>query len=198
MNMIEELILLLGISSDTFAVMECRGSLIATIEKKQLAAFCALLALGQAAALGTGASLSLLLCKHRMETHEAFLGQAVAAAIFLSLGIRLFLKAWQNERIIEHREEKPDLPAFAKPYVRTILSALLAGLAFGLLQCTVSSLLVTVAILTVLSAILGVFTGYHFGFEHKRKAYLAGGALLVAGGMDIMLPYLWNISSAGL
>ena len=30
-------------------------------------------------------------------------------------------------------------------------------------------------------------------FEHKIKAYLAGGILLLIGGMDVILRYIWKI-----
>ena len=44
MDMIEEIIILLGISLDVFGAMECQGALVAKIEKKQLAAFSSILA----------------------------------------------------------------------------------------------------------------------------------------------------------
>lgn len=52
MDMIEEIIILLGISLDVFGAMECQGALVAKIEKKQLAAFSSILAVGQAVFLG--------------------------------------------------------------------------------------------------------------------------------------------------
>ncbi len=193
MNTIEELIVILGISFDVFAVMECHGSLIAKVDKKQLAIFCSLLMLGQAVSLGTGNFISQLLCKDKIDIHEAFLGQIVAAVVFLCLGIRLLLKAWRNERVIERREDKLNLPEIAKFYVRTILFTLLTGLAFGLLQSSAAALLAMILTLTVAVTVLGVYTGYHLGFEHKIKAYLAGGILLLIGGMDVILRYIWKI-----
>ena len=193
MNTLEALFVILGISLDVFAVMECHGSLVATIHKKQLAAFCILLMLGQGAALGAGNSISLLLYENRTGVHEALLGQVVATAIFLCLGMRLFLKAWRNERLDERREEKLNLSETARLYVRTLLFTLLAGLAFGLLQSSITSLLAMILAFTVIGTILGTYTGYRLGFEHKAKAYIAGGALLIAGGMDVALRYIWKI-----
>ena len=36
MDMVEELVILLGISLDVFGTMECQGALVAKIERKQL------------------------------------------------------------------------------------------------------------------------------------------------------------------
>ena len=52
MSVVEELIIILGISLDIFAVMECQGSLVAKVERKQLLAFCGILVAGQVLALG--------------------------------------------------------------------------------------------------------------------------------------------------
>ena len=193
MNTLEALFVILGISLDVFAVMECHGSLVAAINKKRLAAFCILLMLGQGAALGAGNYISLLLCQNRTGVQEAFLGQVVATVIFLCLGMRLFLKAWRNERVDEHLEDKLNLPETARLFVRTLLFTLLAGLAFGLLQSSITGLLAMILVFTVIGTILGTYTGYRLGFEHKAKAYLAGGALLLIGGMDVALRYIWKM-----
>lgn len=93
----------------------------------------------------------------------------------------------------ERREEKLNLSETARLYVRTLLFTLLAGLAFGLLQSRITGLLAMILSFTVIGTILGTYTGYRLGFEHKAKAYIAGGALLIAGGMDVALRYIWKI-----
>lgn len=190
MNIAEELMIILGISLDIFAVMECQGSLVAKVEKKQLLAFCSILTAGQGLALGIGDFISTLLRKSAARGDEIFLGQVVAAAIFLCQGARLFLKAWQNERIVERREEKFDAAGFIRLHARTSIFTLLTGIAFGFLESSLWVLLVLIAVLTVFVTVSGMYTGYRLGFEHKMKAYLAGGTLLVAGGMDVIFVHI--------
>lgn len=193
MNVVEELIIILGISLDIFAAMECQGSLVAKVERKQLAIFCGALAVGQAAALGIGDFISLLLCRGVDEGDEIFLGQVVAAAIFLCQGARLLLKAWRNERILERRKEKFDAAEFTRLYARGSIFTLLTGVALGFLGGGMQMILLLAIVLTVLVTVFGMYTGYRLGFEHKVKAYLAGGALLVAGGMDVILGHIWDV-----
>lgn len=192
MSIVEEFVIILGISLDIFAVMECQGSLVAKVEKKQLISFCKILVVGQVVALGIGNFISLLFCQNVTEGDEIFLGQVVAAVIFLCQGMRLFLKAWRNERIVEHREEKFDVGEFIRLYARTSLFTLLTGLAFGFLGSNMLIVLLLITVMTVLVTVFGMYTGYRLGFEHKIKAYLAGGVLLVAGGMDVILGHIWN------
>ncbi|MEG1947220.1 MAG: manganese efflux pump [Lachnospiraceae bacterium] len=193
MNTIEELIIIIGISLDIFAVMECQGSLVAKIEKKQLMLLCIILVIGQAFALGMGDFISVLLCRNRIETYEVFLGQVLAATVFLCLGIRLLLKAWRNERIIERREEQFDMWEFVKLYARTSIFTLLTGVAFGFLKSSMIIILILIAVMTVIVTVFGMYTGYRLGFEHKIKAYLTGGILLIAAGIDVIVHYILNI-----
>ncbi|MCI8483137.1 MAG: hypothetical protein HFH41_02215 [Lachnospiraceae bacterium] len=191
MSIVEELVIILGISLDIFAVMECQGSLVAKVEKKQLMMFCTILVIGQAAALGVGEMISQLLCRNKKE--EIFLGQVAAAVIFLCLGLRLFLKAWRNERVVERRKENLPIAEFIKLYARNGVCTLLAGLAFGFLKGSMGIILLLVTIITVLVTVFGMYTGYRLGFEHKIKAYLTGGALLMAGGVYVIISHICNL-----
>ncbi|MFG6383674.1 MAG: manganese efflux pump [Lachnospiraceae bacterium] len=192
MNIVEALIVILGISLDVFAVMECQGSMVAKVEKKQLLILSSSLAVGQVAALGIGNIISVLLCKSRRQVSEIFLAQVIAAVIFLGLGIYLLWKAWQNERIIEHREEKFDVFQFVRLYVKIGILTLLIGLAFGFLESNMVIILMISAILTVLVTIVGIYTGYRLGFEHKMKAYVLGGILLILGGLDVIISRIFK------
>lgn len=190
MNMLVETVVVLGISLEIFGAMECQGSLVARIEKKQLLVFCAVLAAGQVLALGIGDVLSALLSRHGAQAKESFLGQVVAAAIFLLLGLRLLLKAWKNERIVERREEKFQVKRFLVIYSKGILFTFLAGIALGFLGGSISVLLFLTLFSTILVTVVGMYTGYRLGFEHKMKAYVLGGLLLIAGSVDVIAGFL--------
>lgn len=190
MSMIEETVVVLGLSLEIFGAMECQGSLVAKIEKKQLLVFCAILAAGQALALGIGNFLSTFLSRHEIQAKEIFLGQAVAAAIFLFLGIRLLVKAWRNERIVERREETFQVKKFLRIYSKGILFTFLAGIALGFLGGSIPVLLALTLLLTTLVTVIGMYTGYRLGFEHKLKAYVLGGLLLIAGSLDVVFRYM--------
>lgn len=192
MNIVEELIVLAGISLDIFAVMECQGSLIAKVQKKHLAIISSILVVGQVLALEIGNFLSVLLRRYQTYDYEVFLEEVLAVAIFLCMGVRLLLKAWKNERVIERREEKLNIKELVYLYIRSSAFTLLVGVAFGFLGCGMLRVLVMAVVMTVAVTILGMYTGYRLGFEHKVKAYLAGGILLIAAGIDVIVRYIIN------
>ena len=187
MDIIEELMIILAISLDIFAVMECQGSLVAKVDKKQLTLLCTILVVGQAVALGIGTALSVLLYHYRLGEHETFLGRVLAAVILLCMGVRLLLKAWKNEGVNEHRRDRFDILEFVKLYARISIFTLLTGVAFGFLESSVTVILVLISLMTILVTVLGMYTGYRLGFEHKIKAYMAGGILLIVAGIEVMI-----------
>lgn len=190
MKMLEELMVMAGISLDIFAVMECQGSLVAKIEKKRLALMCLILVIGQALTLECGRIISVLLCQYGNSSYEIFLEKMLAAVIFGGMGVRLLLKAWKNERITEHRKEEFHVREFLQLCVRNCIFTLFIGIAFGFLRSSMVTVWLMLVVLTMAVTILGMYTGYRLGFEHKVKAYLGGGILLIAAGVEVLVRYL--------
>ena len=187
MNWIENLLILVGISLDIFAGMECQGSLVAKIDKKHLTLVCGLIAIWQLAALYIGNVLAGLLYINDLARNERFIGTVIAAVIFFCLGVRLIVKAIKNERVNEHREENLGFKRFWRMAAVTSIYTLLTGIAFGFLETNLMVILIMIVCLTIAVVIMGTYTGYHFGFEHKRKAYVGGAILLWIAGFDVVI-----------
>ncbi len=190
MNWIENILIIAGISLDIFAAMECQGSLVASINKKQLSLICALVSVLQMAALVVGYYLSVLLYQYEMARDEDFIGLVIAAAIFFGTGKRLLTKAIRNERLNEHREDHLGIKSFLSMVAVTNIYTLLAGMAFGFLGTNLVVMLVTMVGLTVAVVVTGMYTGYHFGFEQKTKAYVSGAILLWIAGADVIVRHI--------
>ena len=141
MNWIENLLILVGISLDIFAGMECQGSLVAKIDKKHLTLVCGLIAIWQLAALYIGNVLAGLLYINDLARNERFIGTVIAAVIFFCLGVRLIVKAIKNERVNEHREENLGFKRFWRMAAVTSIYTLLTGIAFGFLVIVLLHLL---------------------------------------------------------
>lgn len=184
----ENLLILLGISLDIFAGMECKGSLVAKIEKKQLVLACAVVSVWQAVALLAGNWLStFLLRKDGIAENEMFIGSAIAAAILICLGGRLLLKGIKNESIQEHREAGIQIANYIYMVKVAGFYTLLTGIAFGFVGAKLLDTVIMMVVFSVLVVIGGLYTGYHFGFQQKSKAYIAGAVLLWMAGGDIVM-----------
>ena len=187
MNWMENLLIIAGVSLDIFAAMECQGSLVAKINKKNLTVICGIVALAQLITLYLGHFLSSLFCRYRSVPDEKLLGQIISMVIFMVLGIRLMVKAIRNEHVEEHLEHNLGIRRFVRMACISGIYTLLTGIAFGFLETNVLMILIMIAVCTVAFVIGGIYTGYRVGYEAKTKVYIVGALLLWVAGLDVLI-----------
>ena len=69
----------------------------------------------------------------------------------------------------------------------TSVDAFLAGIGMGFLEAQMIHQSLAIFPITVLSVICGVYAGYMLGAVHNSQAYLAGGALFLIAGADVVI-----------
>ena len=186
MNWMENLLIVAGVSLDIFAAMECQGSLVAKINKKNLTVICGIVALAQLITLYLGHFLSSLFCRYRSVPDEKLLGQIISMVIFMILGIRLMVKAIRNEHVEEHLEHHLGIRRFVRMACISGIYTLLTGIAFGFQETNVLMILIMIVVCTVAFVIGGIYTGYRVGYEAKTKVYIVGALLLWVAGLDVL------------
>lgn len=191
MSWIEIVLITIGMSLDTFAAVECQGALVAKLEKKRLSMAVTVIALWQTIALLIGSFLVTLLNQYDTQlSGEAFIGRILAILILFGMGLRMFVKAWRNERIIEKREDGLDIKKTFLSIAKGSIFTILTGIAFAFLEADLKAVLIMIICVTIAMVIIGLYTGYRLGFEQKSKAYIGGGALLIAAGIDVIVRYI--------
>ena len=191
MSWIEIVLITIGMSLDTFAAVECQGALVAKLEKKRLSMAVTVIALWQTIALLIGSFLVTLLNQYDTQlSGEAFIGRILAILILFGMGLRMFVKAWRNERIVEKREDGLDIKKTFFSIAKGTIFTILTGIAFAFLEADIKAVLIMIICVTIAMVIIGLYTGYRLGFEQKSKAYIGGGALLIAAGIDVIVRYL--------
>lgn len=191
MSWIEIVLITIGMSLDTFAAVECQGALVAKLEKKRLSMAVTVIALWQTIALLIGSFLVTLLNQYDTQlSGEAFIGRILAILILFGMGLRMFVKAWRNERIVEKREDGLDIKKTFFSIAKGTIFTILTGIAFAFLKADIKAVLIMIICVTIAMVIIGLYTGYRLGFEQKSKAYIGGGALLIAAGIDVIVRYI--------
>lgn len=194
MNWIENLLIIAGISLELFAAMACHGAMVAKIEKKSLTRMSLLVSLWQFTALYIGNFLSYFLIREDgVAENEKFIGSVIATLIFLGMGIRLGEKAVRNESIYEHREDGIRMKKFFRTAAAASVYTLLAGIAFGFFRTNLWIMLACILVCSVAAVVAGTYTGYHFGFEQKRKAYGIGALFLFCAGLDVIVRHILRL-----
>ena len=191
MSWIEIVLITIGMSLDTFAAVECQGALVAKLEKKRLSMAVTVIALWQTIALLIGSFLVTLLNQYDTQlSGEAFIGRILAILILFGMSLRMFVKAWRNERIVEKREDGLDIKKTFFSIAKGTIFTILTGIAFAFLEADIKAVLIMIICVTIAMVIIGLYTGYRLGFEQKSKAYIGGGALLIAAGIDVIVRYI--------
>lgn len=191
MSWIEIVLITIGMSLDTFAAVECQGALVAKLEKKRLSMAVTVIALWQTIALLIGSFLVTLLNQYDTQlSGEAFIGRILAILILFGMGLRMFVKAWRNERIVEKREDGLDIKKTFFSIAKGTIFTILTGIAFAFLEADIKAVLIMIICVTIAMVIIGLYTGYRLGFEQKSKAYIGGGALLIAARIDVIVRYI--------
>ena len=191
MSWIEIVLITIGMSLDTFAAVECQGALVAKLEKKRLSMAVTVIALWQTIALLIGSFLVTLLNQYDTQlSGEAFIGRILAILILFGMGLRMFVKAWRNERIVEKREDGLDIKKTFFSIAKGTIFTILTGIAFAFLEADIKAVLIMIICVTIAMVIIGLYTGYRLGFEQKSTAYIGGGALLIAAGIDVIVRYI--------
>ena len=191
MSWIEIVLITIGMSLDTFAAVECQGALVAKLEKKRLSMAVTVIALWQTIALLIGSFLVTLLNQYDTQlSGEAFIGRILAILILFGMGLRMFVKAWRNERLVEKRADSLDIKKTFFSIAKGTIFTILTGIAFAFLEADIKAVLIMIICVTIAMVIIGLYTGYRLGFEQKSKAYIGGGALLIAAGIDVIVRYI--------
>lgn len=187
MTWIEALLIATGVLLDLFASMESQGSIVSKINKWHLSGICLLIGTGQLLALGAGIGIANLMYYRNQITNEIRLVNILAVIIYLGLGIRLLVKACRKEFYEERLQRNFRIGRFIRIAASTGVYTFLAGIAFEIMEIPwMMGISMTVGI-TIIVVIAGMYTGYHFGHMHKKKAYITGAVLLLAAGIDVMI-----------
>lgn len=188
MHWLESLLIIGGVSLDIFATMECQGSVVANVEKKGLAWISCLVCIWQLTAFSIGSFLSSFLLQG-----GGIYRNGIAVIVYAGLGIHLIIKAVRNEKVNEHREERFDWKSICNGMVSAGGYTLLAGIVFGFAESGRLFCLAAIVSLSILAVIAGTYTGYHYGFAPRRKAYGIGGAFLWIAGIESLTAVLRQI-----
>lgn len=193
MSVPEIIIISAGLSLDVFVAVAYMGSGFSKINKKNLLALCLLFGGVQWGCLIVGNLLTLLpIFRNSSSSRIADHWEAVTVLIFVGLGIYMIWKGLKKQNLLERRNDEIDWKKTTFLAFVTSIDAFLAGIGMGFLEAQMIHQSLTIFPITVLSVILGVYAGYRLGTVHNSQAYLAGGALFLIAGLDVVIQYcIW-------
>lgn len=183
MQTAELLIIAIGVSMDAFAVAVCKGLSVQRLQVKHVAL----------TSLWFGGFQAL------MPLIGYFLGVSFADFVsdvdhwiaFILLGIIGGNMIKESCSKAETCSLEPDFSfrTMLAMAVATSIDALAIGVSFAFLHVNIWTAVLFIGVVTAAFSGVGVLIGKHFGCRYKSKAEFAGGIILIAMGLKILLEH---------
>lgn len=190
MNIIRTIILAIGNSLDSFAVMTCKGAMLSKIKKLKVLGIGILFGGWQVLVMVLGNSLTRYYLKKigiSTDSHSIhIIIMTLAVIIFCGIGLYMLWKGIRKKLINEKRQEDFDIGEILLLAIVTSLDTFLLGIGLAFLNMDLMDFIVPIILLNVASVILGIYTGYHHGYEQKTKAYALGGIMVLGVGLEVL------------
>ena len=189
MDFVTLFLIAVGLSMDAFAVSICKGL---SLGKTPLGK-CAYIGLwfGGFQALmpivGYFVGVSL---RDAIESIDHWIAFALLALIGINMIREALGKEEEAKECAECEKRALSARSMLPLAVATSIDALAVGVGFAFLNVEIWSSATTIGITTFVLSILGVKIGSRFGVRYKSKAELAGGIILIAIGIKILLEHL--------
>ncbi|MDD6615824.1 MAG: manganese efflux pump MntP family protein [Lachnospiraceae bacterium] len=184
MGLIELFVLAVGLSMDAFAVSVCKGLAMARCDVKK-AMTCGIWFGGFQALMP---AIGYVLGRQFVDYITA-IDHWIAFVLLAFIGGNMIREAVSGEE--EETDDSLDIKTMFLLAVATSIDALAVGITFAFLPGTnIVAAVSFIGIVTFVLSSLGVKIGNVFGMRYKKKAEIAGGAILLILGVKILLEHL--------
>ena len=188
MNLLELLIVALGLSMDAFAVSVCKGLATPRVTLRHMLIaglwFGGFQALMPLVGYFLGSTF-----KEYIEAYDHW----IAFVLLAFIGFNMIREAIRGGE--EQSDASFDIKTMFLMAVATSIDALAVGVTFALLpEVNIFAAVSSIGLITFSFSVIGVKIGNLFGAKYKSRAELAGGIILVLMGTKILLEHLGVIS----
>lgn len=193
MGIIELVFLSVGLAMDAFAVSICKGLEMPVTNYKRAGIIALFFGAFQA-----GMPVIGYLLGSRFQKYIESVDHWIAFALLALIGGQMVYEAFRKDG--GETENMADSGVFSIKQliilaVATSIDALAVGITFALLEGTNIFLSAgMIGIITFIISFAGVVIGNKFGNKYEKRAQLAGGIILIAIGLKILLEHLGIIA----
>ena len=185
---IELLLMGVGLAMDAFAVSVCKGLGMKKLNKKQAVVIGLYFGGFQALMPLVGWILGI-----QFQKYITSIDHWIAFILLGFIGGKMILEAvkeWNEEDIVEVKDQPLDHRNMFLLAVATSIDALAVGVTFAFLHVNIVWAVTFIGCTTFILSAIGVKVGNVFGMKYKSKAEFVGGLILVLMGIKILLEHL--------
>ena len=183
MGLTELFILAVGLSMDAFAVAVCKGLAMQKMNWRHAIIIGLYFGGFQAAMPSLGYILGV-----GFQSRIQAVDHWIAFVLLTFIGLNMVRES--RDREAEHADPSVGFQVMVILAIATSIDALAVGVTFAFLQVDIVPAVCFIGTVTFLLSVIGVKVGNVFGTRYKSRAELAGGLILIAIGVRILLEHL--------
>lgn len=183
MGLTELFILAVGLSMDAFAVAVCKGLSMQKMNWRHAIVIGLYFGGFQAAMPSLGYILGV-----GFQSRIQAVDHWIAFVLLVFIGLNMVRESRDQEA--EHVDPSVGFKVMVILAIATSIDALAVGVTFAFLQVNIVPAVCFIGTVTFLLSVIGVKVGNVFGTRYKSRAELAGGLILIAIGVKILLEHL--------
>lgn len=183
MNLIEIILISIGLGMDAFAVAICKGLAMKKMNWKKAIIIALYFGVFQALMPFIGYMLGI-----KFENTIEEIDHWIAFILLSAIGINMIKEALKGEE-----ENIDDDVSFRKMLVLAIatsIDALAVGVTLAFLRVKIVTPLILIGMITFVMSFVGVKIGNYFKDKFKEKAEILGGIILICMGAKILIEHL--------
>ena len=183
MDIIELVVIAIGLAMDAFAVSVCKGLSMKKIDIKKMIIIALYFGLfqGLMPVLGYFLGSAFSVFVEKVDHWIAFILLAI-------IGINMIRESFDDE--VDKRNDKVDLKTMIVLAIATSIDALTVGVTFAFFEVDLLLATLMIGIVTFVLSMLGVVIGNKFGSKFQNKAELMGGIVLILIGLKVLVEHL--------
>ncbi len=187
MEIIELILLSIGLGMDAFAVSVCKGISMKKMNWKKACIiglyFGGFQAIMPVIGYFFGSSFESIITN---------IDHWIAFILLAIIGAKMIQEAFQKEE--EEYNEDISVKTMIVLSIATSIDALAVGITFAFLKVNLLLAITLIGTITFILSVIGTKIGNRFGDKYKSKAELAGGIILIIIGLKILLEHIGIIS----
>ncbi|MEG0376066.1 MAG: manganese efflux pump MntP family protein [Raoultibacter sp.] len=186
MGFIELFLVAVGLSMDAFAVSICKGLGMRKINYRHAL----IIALFFGVFQGVMPVIGWLLGT-QFESYITSFDHWIAFGLLVIIGGKMLWDAFHEEATCTDCEQpKINVKELTLLAIATSIDALAIGITLAFLQVDIIRAALTIGVITFVLSFIGVIVGKRFGDKYQKRATIAGGVVLIAIGVKILLEHL--------
>lgn len=188
-NIWEVILILIGMSLDTFTVAVCKGSTQNKLNIIKVVIIGGIFAITQSIMLLIGIGIGIIPMINFDRSILVNINTWFSAIILLFIGLKIIRKSIVSKPQSEHREEIFSYKEIIVLACAIGINTIALGFVFALVESKFIGIIIISFFITLAAVILGIVIGYWLGDSFNFKISLLGGAILICIAIKTIINY---------